>query len=145
MPRSIHQWPSPGASRASACSCGCGLILEELDLTYLIQDEVLKITSKEKADEVLITQVYRLNGVVSQNDRTRHTAQLIDLITSTIQPDSWQDQGGPGSIDPFRGLLVVSQKLDVHEEIQRDSRLRLVLPREEEAGEDRRCCRRSNW
>ncbi len=42
------------------------LILEEFDLTYAIQDEVLKITSKEKADEVLITQVYRLNGVVSQ-------------------------------------------------------------------------------
>ncbi len=122
------------------------LILEELDLTYLIQDEVLKITSKEKADEVLITQVYRLNGVVSQNDRTRHTAQLIDLITSTIQPDSWQDQGGPGSIDPFRGLLVVSQKLDVHEEIQAlFGGCGLCCPERRKPAQRRRCCRRSNW
>ena len=111
------------------------LILEEFDLTYVVQDEVLKITSKEKADEVLITQVYRLNGVVGQRGRIRQTAQLIDLITSAIQPDSWGDEGGPGSIKSFRELLVVSQKLDVHEEIQALlMRLRLVLPRDNEAG-----------
>ncbi len=57
------------------------------------------------------------------------------MIISTIQPDSWEDELGPGSIKPFRGLLVVSQKLDVQEEIQALlTRLRLVLPRENEAG-----------
>ncbi|MBN2476163.1 MAG: general secretion pathway protein GspD [Pirellulales bacterium] len=44
---------------------------------------------------------------------------LIDLITSTIQPDTWDDVGGPGSIAPFETnlSLVVSQTQDVHEEI----------------------------
>ena len=44
---------------------------------------------------------------------------LIDLITSTIRPTSWEDVGGPGSIKPFETNLsiVVSQTQEVHEEI----------------------------
>ena len=44
---------------------------------------------------------------------------LIDLITSTIRPDTWDEVGGPGSIAPFETNLsiVVSQTQDVHEEI----------------------------
>ncbi len=45
---------------------------------------------------------------------------LIELITSTINPDSWDDVGGPGSIKEFATnlSLVVSQTQDVHEEIE---------------------------
>jgi general secretion pathway protein D len=44
---------------------------------------------------------------------------LIDLITSTIKPTTWDEVGGPGSIAPFETNLsiVVSQTQDVHEEI----------------------------
>ena len=44
---------------------------------------------------------------------------LIDLITSTVKPQSWSDVGGPGSIAPFEVnlSLVVSQTQEVHEEI----------------------------
>lgn len=44
---------------------------------------------------------------------------LIDLITSTIAPTTWDDVGGPGSIQPFPTnlSLVVSQTQDVHEQI----------------------------
>ena len=44
---------------------------------------------------------------------------LIDLITSTIKPTSWDEVGGPGSIRPFETnlSLVVSQTQEVHEEI----------------------------
>lgn len=44
---------------------------------------------------------------------------LIDLITSTIAPQTWDDVGGPGSIEgfPTNLSLVVSQTQDVHEEI----------------------------
>jgi len=44
---------------------------------------------------------------------------LIDLITSTIRPTTWDTVGGPGSIAPFETNLsiVVSQTQDVHEEI----------------------------
>jgi len=44
---------------------------------------------------------------------------LIELITSTIAPTTWDEVGGPGSIQEFRGnlSLVVSQTQEVHEEI----------------------------
>jgi len=44
---------------------------------------------------------------------------LIELITSTIQPTTWDTVGGSGSIAPFETNLsiVVSNTQDVHEEI----------------------------
>jgi len=44
---------------------------------------------------------------------------LIELITSTVKPTTWDGVGGPGSIAPFETNLsiVVSQTQDVHEEI----------------------------
>jgi general secretion pathway protein D len=44
---------------------------------------------------------------------------IIDLITTTISPDSWDDVGGPGSISGFDTnlSLVVSQTQEVHEQI----------------------------
>ena len=45
---------------------------------------------------------------------------LIDLITSTVMPDSWEETtGGPGTIEPFDAnlSLVIRQTEEVHEEI----------------------------
>lgn len=44
---------------------------------------------------------------------------LIDLIQTTVAPDTWQDVGGPGSISPFPTnlSLVISQTQEVHEQI----------------------------
>ena len=44
---------------------------------------------------------------------------LIELITSTIQPTTWDEVGGPGSIAEFATnlSLVISQTQEVHEQI----------------------------
>ncbi len=44
---------------------------------------------------------------------------LISLITATVKPDSWEDVGGPGSVEPFETnlSLVIRQTEEVHEEI----------------------------
>jgi general secretion pathway protein D len=44
---------------------------------------------------------------------------LIELIQSTIAPDSWEEVGGAGTVSEFRGnlSLVISQTQEVHEEI----------------------------
>ncbi|MCC9609474.1 DUF1598 domain-containing protein [Blastopirellula sp. JC732] len=36
--------------------------------------------------------------------------QLIDLITTTIQPESWEELGGPGAIAPFESGVYVDSK-----------------------------------
>ena len=45
---------------------------------------------------------------------------LIELIQSTIEPDSWDEVGGAGTMQEFRQnlSLVVSQTQEVHEKIQ---------------------------
>ena len=44
---------------------------------------------------------------------------LMDLITTTIQPESWEDLNGAGSVMPYRSTLslVIRQTQAVHEEI----------------------------
>jgi general secretion pathway protein D len=44
---------------------------------------------------------------------------LIELITTTIAPQSWQEVGGPGAISGYENnlSLVVSQTQEVHEQI----------------------------
>jgi hypothetical protein len=48
----------------------------------------------------------------------RHT-DLVDAITNTIEPDSWEDQGGPGTYTYVQetGCLVVLQTWAVHRKI----------------------------
>lgn len=45
------------------------------------------------------------------------TAELIHLITETIEPDSWETNGGKGQIIPFRTTLVVRNTLLVHQKL----------------------------
>jgi general secretion pathway protein D len=44
---------------------------------------------------------------------------LMDLITNTVAPKTWNQNGGPGSVAPFETnlSLVVSQTQEVHEQI----------------------------
>ncbi len=45
------------------------------------------------------------------------TRRLIETITSSIQPESWKDNGGEGTIRYFRGRLIVRNNLLVHEQL----------------------------
>jgi general secretion pathway protein D len=53
-------------------------------------------------------------GVVADFD------SLIDLITSTIAPTTWEEVGGQGAIESYRNnlSLVISQTEDVHDQIR---------------------------
>jgi hypothetical protein len=44
---------------------------------------------------------------------------LVELITTTVAPDTWEGVGGPGSIEPFPTnlSLVVDQTEEVHAQI----------------------------
>jgi general secretion pathway protein D len=44
---------------------------------------------------------------------------LIELVTATVAPESWDEVGGPGSIAPHAGnlSLVISQTQEIHEQI----------------------------
>lgn len=43
---------------------------------------------------------------------------LMNVITSLIDPDSWEENGGAGSIQPIGGALAISQTLPVHAKVE---------------------------
>lgn len=95
-------------------------LLKDLNLTLMIQNETLMITTVEEAQsfENLVTRVYPVADLIRGEDGRNDFDPLIDLITSTVEPDSWQDVGGPGSINGFDSSLVFSQRRDIHQRIE---------------------------
>lgn len=102
-------------------------ILRQLDLTWTIEDEALVITTPEQADARLETRVYEVGDLVAARDEQLRPYndfdQIIEMITSTVKPTSWDAVGGPGSIAAFEAAgitaLVVSQTQEVQGEIDR--------------------------
>jgi hypothetical protein len=96
----------------------------EGDLTYIIDNEVLLITTQEEAEKRLEVRVYRVDDLVrfklpySDEDEVDFDS-LIDLIVATIEHESWMENGtGEGDIQPFpAGIIVVSQTRRVHDKI----------------------------
>ena len=95
------------------------------ELTFIIKDRVLLITTLDVANEELATVLYPVPDLVACHDE--HDTPwddyetLIKVITSTIKPTTWDDVGAPGSIVGntigTAKILVVSQTREVHEEI----------------------------
>jgi hypothetical protein len=97
---------------------GLKLILEEFDLTYTIRDDVLLITSKEKADEILTTKAYAVADLLGRSATRPVTMNhLIEAVVSIVRPESWDENGGPGTIVPMAETLLVNQTFDAHEQL----------------------------
>jgi hypothetical protein len=103
------------------------LLLDDLQLKYVIHNEVLLITSPSKAesDEFMTTRIYPVKGLVLiRNEKGAVEVEfqpLMDAITQTISTKTWQENGGNGTMSTLvikgRCLLVVSQTQEVHEQI----------------------------
>lgn len=89
------------------------LLLRGPQLTYIIQDEVMLITTPEKAATTVETRVYNVSefNVSAQ--------ELAKVLPTTIEPKSWDTAGGPGhvqTVDNGRGLMI-TQSLITHRKI----------------------------
>jgi len=154
------------------------LLLRPIQLTFVIEDDVLQITTSAKAGEKLITRTYPVRDLYQpgeeipfrdprKNDAApkdgtpkkaggdsspgaadasprpaatqvlkqgfggggggmggaagglRRPPDLTYAITTTIQPDSWEELSGPGSLTYVKeaGSLVIRQTREVHAEI----------------------------
>ena len=101
-------------------------MLRPLQLTWIVQDEVLLITTLLEADTMLTTRVYDVADLVACQDKSgafwADYDALIEVITTSIEPDTWDQVGGDGSIAaaPFAGaeMLAISTAYEVHREIE---------------------------
>jgi len=98
------------------------IMLDELDLTYIITDEVLLITTPEEAENQPKVRVYPVADLVRIRDDADDPDydRLIECITSTVVPDSWSDVGGAGQIVPFTPteVLIIRQTDRTHRKIE---------------------------
>ena len=85
------------------------LILEDLELVLSARDNVFVITTEEA--QRMTTRVYETEGLLHSSDSAIH---LIDTITTTVEPDSWEELGGQGTISVYQRNLVVSQSFESH-------------------------------
>jgi hypothetical protein len=102
------------------------IVLRELDLTYVVKREVLMITTPEEGERDTPTLIYPVQDFLASPPQAGATtgggsglADLVKLIESAVDPNSWDAVGGSGvleAVEPW-GLLVISQTEEVHEEI----------------------------
>jgi len=119
--------------------------LDALELTYLIYESVLIITTQEDAEQNLTMRVYPVRDLVEpiphsslpwayavdSDDAYLDYDSLVALTTQNIAPTSWDEVGGPGSVSAFSayGLMVISQTEVIHQEIEEFyTRLRKTIP-----------------
>jgi hypothetical protein len=103
-------------------------MLRRLSLAFVVRDGMLFITTPEEAECEMETKIYPIGDLVlppnvsgqSPDAQQADFDSLIDLLSSTVKPQSWDSVGGAGSISPFgNGLaIVVNQTQEVHEEIE---------------------------
>jgi hypothetical protein len=100
-------------------------VLAEQGLTFVVKDQVIQVVDVEKARNMLSTRVYYLGDLVSGvgpfagsltwgpfldfQQTAANVDTIIKAITSSIDPRSWRENGGPNSITfhvPSMSLIV---------------------------------------
>jgi hypothetical protein len=99
-------------------------------LTYVIDKEVLQITTQEEAEKRLEVRVYRVDDLYARQQREQQEDRvgsgvdcfdsLIDVVTVCVEHESWAENGtGEGQISALEpGILVVAQTRRVHDKVQ---------------------------
>ena len=114
--------PVTDRCRGLRASDALARILRNLELTWQCLGGGLMVTHQETAMIRQSTAVFDVHDLVMCVDGTPDLDSLHDMITTTIDPSSWDSVGGPGSLHAVRlekhTLLVVSQTQEVLREIK---------------------------
>jgi hypothetical protein len=102
-------------------------LLQDISLTFEISGERIWVTTSGSCDWSC-TWFYDVRDLLDQGPEFG-SDELIDVITTNVEADSWDDVGGPGTLATLNGnWLVVSQSPDVQYEVQQLlARMRAIL------------------
>ena len=94
-----------------------------LELTWVSRFGVLEATTQEEAEQNLSTSVFEVTDLTKwPGYEDFDMDSLIELITSTVDPEYWQEVGGVGTISPVclkgRAFLVIRQTEWIMEEVR---------------------------
>jgi len=102
-------------------------ILADKGLTYIIKDAVLHVMTPEKARQYTVARAYPIGDLLptmmpqmgqfaNRVQMYQGVRQLIDMIINSVEPASWQANGGWGTIsfhEPSMSL-VIRQTAEFH-------------------------------
>ena len=113
-------------------------MLNQLGLTYVVRDGVLQITSLPRARDMMVTKSYYIGDLVAvsgffggstqyglaldQAQLAQNVGGIVEMITCSLDPMSWQGKGGNGTIGfniPTMSLII-RQSAEVHMMISRE-------------------------
>lgn len=109
--------------RGISLGAGLRILLAQLELVYVVHDEMLMFTTEEEALTHEITAVYPVGDLLQQADGMEYNPpatgeDLIDVIVTTVAVDSWHPSGTSPALRPMQpGMLVVTATQDVHDKI----------------------------
>lgn len=110
-------------------------MLSDYGLAYVIKDQTIFVTTAAKAKEMMVVRSYPIGDLITANggqglnplawglapgltqaQMQQNVNGIIEMIQSTIEPDSWKANGGAGSIAFYAPTmsLVVRQSAEVH-------------------------------
>ena len=58
-------------------------------------------------------------GGARKTDHQHKAVQLMEIVSHNVDPQTWNEVGGPGSIGEYNGLIVVTQTGDTHRRVER--------------------------
>ncbi|MEX2026082.1 MAG: hypothetical protein WEH44_02260, partial [Pirellulaceae bacterium] len=80
------------------------ILLDEHKLTFDPRGEVLYVTTPEDAESELATRIIDVRHLLDPASGGFDEDTILELMTTCIEPDMWDETGGPGAGDVFRGL-----------------------------------------
>lgn len=102
-------------------------VLADLGLTFVVKDQVIQVMTPIRAKELMTVRSYYVGDLISvsgmilppvlnQLQMGQTVAQIMDLIVSTIDPQSWAVNGGQGTIAfyPPTMSIVIKQSAELH-------------------------------
>jgi hypothetical protein len=93
----------------------------EVRLGYTVEDGIVLITSRDKADRNLVTKTHDVRDLIpaaGTPGRLKTIEALVRLLEETVDTDSWRDNGGlPGSTRQMNGRLIITQTWPTQEKV----------------------------
>ncbi len=112
-----HEVPVTEYKEDISLRLGMKLILKPWDLAYYIEDGLVVVTSSEDAEQSMRTLHYPIRDLLNRDQPAASVVRVLQLVTTTVAPDSWENVGGQGTISEYQGVLVVRQTDSIHDQL----------------------------
>lgn len=97
------------------------VILGPIELNYAIDVSQILVTTPEEIESIgMVTRFYPLRDLLGPEgkDVELDYDTLIEILTTVVAPESWEELGGPGTISPFASGLAITQSQQIHQVIE---------------------------